>query len=192
MLKLTREIERKLVVRTGATRESVDSVITHELMFMENEIIRGHSIDLYWRAPIDGGRADFIRLRELEDGKCELTAKCQDKGSNVDRIEINVNIPDRPQLVNYMNLVHGEPTIRIEKSYTVFVLSPVLNVSTYRVKGDKRVFVEVEGPNIETVDAVINQLSSRLTLLQECRSLFEIFAGPARLNPMVMTYARFE
>lgn len=145
-----REIESKLEVRQrqggpAANMRNIDRIIEKEFEDDTEDYIEGTSSDTYWEAP-SGAPADFGRVREMSSGRCQLTAKAKDKGDNMDRIEVDLEVRGTSlQVIKFMENLLGSSGGVIRKTYYVYVLeNEHTTVSLYRVHGDDRVFIEVE------------------------------------------------
>lgn len=64
--------------------------------------------------------ADFIRMRE-RDGIRQITVKGKDKGTNLDRLEVDVDsTSDVSKITKLLTAAHGKPAGRIGKTYYVY------------------------------------------------------------------------
>ncbi len=176
-MKFNREIEKKFVVNNYTYREAYDLLFHSNIP--DKLLMTQQSIDTYWLAP----GVDFIRFRANTN---ELTVKVTDKGTVTDRIEENVilNEKEMNNLHRFMNLVHGEPVLKLIKTFSVFEYSYMANgcriplhVSLYYVQEDlkKRVFLEVESENLQIVDNFITNYLDKFDLKQVNKSLFKLF-----------------
>lgn len=172
----TREIEKKYVVEAGLPHIEVDRMLRKLLNY--DRLSQGLSKDVYWAVP-KGSRAAFARLRHFPDGTGQLTVKVVDKKSNVDRIEINLELDSEKAVSSaqaYMTHLLGyAPLGSVEKLYRVLWLANGANVSTYRVVDDHRLFLEIEAPELQQVDMIAETVGTHVLMRQEPRSLFEIF-----------------
>jgi hypothetical protein len=181
-----REIESKLVVKQKpggpvANTRNVDRVLERAFEDETKDYVEGTSNDTYWEAP-SGAPADFGRVREMSSGRCMLTAKGKDKGDNLDRIEVDLDVHGTPiQVVKFMENLLGVSGGTIRKTYGVYVLeNEHTTVSLYRVHGDDRVFVEVEARTkkrmLQMEDKVKRHLlESGFDSERVEKSLFEMF-----------------
>lgn len=122
-----------------------------------SDIIIGNAADLYWSTP-SKSPADFVRLRRVSNASNEgqITAKATDKGSTVDRVEIDLPVDDYKQAKALMLATHGEPLANVVKKYHVYFLeNEDTTVSVYQVRDDDRVFVEVEARTKKRVAEII-------------------------------------
>lgn len=181
-----REIESKLVVkqRPGgpvANTRNVDKVLERAFEDETKDYVEGTSNDTYWKAP-SGAPADFGRVREMSSGRCMLTAKGKDKGDNLDRIEVDLDVHGTSiQVIKFMENLLGVSGGTIRKTYGVYVLeNEHTTVSLYRVHGDDRIFVEVEARTkkrmLQMEDKVKRHLlESGFDSERVEKSLFEMF-----------------
>lgn len=180
-----REVEWKLLTEGTASMPSIDrivrSVLEKHTTFCK-PIIEGSAADTYFQPPEDA-RADFIRVRELDEPDehgcmAQVTLKYSDKGGNVNRIEMDLGVSDPEQAVKLLTYMLGDPLGRVTKRYTVYFLENVhTTVSVYKVFKDKRVFVEVEAMNVKRVQEVADLLRRHggLKFQRAKRSLFDMF-----------------
>lgn len=170
-----REIEKKFTVDNGNLDE-VQSLIYQTLGDKNvDSILHDASRDYYWDTP-KGLNADFIRLRIMPDDTAQLTLKHTDKGDNTDRIEIDVPVGSPDQGRAFLNHLIGESTGSVYKEYYVFFLDKRdTTVSVYRVRGDKRIFVEIEARSLERVEKLVERVGTTVVLNPEARSLYQIF-----------------
>ena len=141
---LNREIEVKTRVDGLKSYQTAVDFVRSALESSVTEEEVSTATDLYWNAPKSGIKADFLRLRKIAGGG-QITAKCTDRGNNIDRVEIDLEVSDRAQAKELITALLGEPIAKVTKKYTVFFLeNQFTNVSVYQVTGDKKVFVEIE------------------------------------------------
>jgi len=150
-----REVEVKmLAVGVKGLQTMVDRI--DPLFKNASDIIIGNAADLYWSTP-KNSPADFVRLRRVSNASDEgqITAKATDKGSTVDRVEIDLPVPYK-QAKALMLAAHGDPTAEVVKKYHVYLLeNDDTTVSVYQVRNDDRVFVEVEARTKKRVAEII-------------------------------------
>ncbi len=169
-----REIEKKFLA-PGLTLEEGMAKIRSALTEWDS-ILTDASRDYYWSPR--GLNADFIRLRYMPEGDGQLTIKQADKDGNTDRVEIDVRVDDPDQCRKLLEHLMGPPTGSIYKEYHVFFLDKRdTTISLYRVRGDKRVFVEVEARTIERVERLEKLVGTVMSLERELRSLYQIFVA---------------
>lgn len=188
-----REIESKLVIKQkqggpSVNMKNVDKALEKAFEDETENYVEGTSNDTYWKAP-SGAPADFGRVREMSSGKCMLTAKGKDKGDNLDRIEVDLDVIGTPlQVTKFMENLLGTPGGTIRKTYGVYVLeNEHTTVSLYRVHGDDRVFVEVEARTkkrmLQMEDKVKRYLlESGFDSERSEKSLFEMFVAKKELK----------
>ncbi|MEM4379122.1 MAG: CYTH domain-containing protein [Thermoplasmatales archaeon] len=142
-----REIELKLQLVTDQSyNKLLESLEQHlEVYYPEYETIHSKAADYYWDVP-KSAEADFIRLRKKDSGKGgTITIKSTDKGSNVDRAEIDVDIEDFKQGLALMTALYGSPKEKVNKKYHVlFLENDHTNYSIYQIEKDRRIFLEIE------------------------------------------------
>ena len=181
-----REIEQKLIVTRAKGSKPLDM---HEVeyhvraMFLgeETKFVDDHSKDVFWRGP---GRK-FMRVRFRPQGGGQFTLKDEDKGNNVDRVEVDVEVDHPDKVVRIETAMRGRPTGELWKAYYVHVLEDEhTTVSVYSVDGDpkSRVFVEVEAENHDRMRELEDEVKSRLSDLgfkveKAPGSLFSMFFG---------------
>ena len=173
-----REIEVKLLVKGITSLKTVNNHL--EKMFPDPEdLVIGKSKDVYFHPPV-GSEVDFARVRFFPDRDGgQLTIKASDKGNNVDRIEVDVEVKDCDQAVKFLNHLLGrEPTGTLTKRYIVYFLDKRdTTVSLYQLVGDSRVFLEVEARSMAKVDKLLKELENILPyeLERVNSSLFQLF-----------------
>lgn len=158
-----RELEVKLDLVDGqgyaATCAFVESVVQKlsPVYTVTDDMVIGNATDLYWNAP-RAGIGDFVRLRQTSKG-AQITLKATDKGNNVDRVEIDLEVDDYKQAKALMFALHGDPKAKVTKAYQVYFLeNNHTNISVYQVQKDKRVFVEVEATSRKRLKQIIRAL----------------------------------
>lgn len=169
-----REIERKFIVSSELNQPDVDYILKRE--FNPTSEIYGESDDYYYR-PSAKGTADFVRLRNHENGRVEFTVKAKDRKSNFNRLEINVEGGPASEAKAFCNSAFGVPTEILSKKYSVFIVQDVI-ISTYVVGGDNRVFLEVEGVSETAVNKMVTRVQRSVDLTEEKSSLYELFVQP--------------
>ena len=156
-----REIEAKmLAIGVKGLHTMIDRISTVVATIQKDaDVIIGNATDLYWAAPVPD-LADFVRLRKNAGG-AQLTMKGTDKGDNIDRVEIDLEVDDYKQAKELMVALHGEPMAAVTKKYRVFFLeNHDTNISVYQVKDDDRVFVEIEARNRRRLRQLISLVLS--------------------------------
>lgn len=143
-----REIESKLLVydhTLGETNEVLQELFGAE----KSRLIFGSSVDTYWRIDNPEVDADFVRMRE-RDGIRQITVKGKDKGTNLDRMEIDIDsTTDVSKITRLLTAAHGKHSGRIGKTYYVYWLgaSEYTTVCCYSVNfPDKtRLVIDIDG-----------------------------------------------
>jgi CYTH domain-containing protein len=162
-----REIERKYVIE-GLSYQIAKNILSHSVYIKEQH--DGTSSDVFWKQP----NVDFIRLRENTN---ELTVKVTDKGTVEDRIEFNVPTTNHEEAYMFCTVAFGPPVGRLQKTFYVVDMGDDRYVSLYTVEGDDRVFLEIEAPSMVDVVDIEHDLRLEFSLVQQHRSLFDIFLG---------------
>lgn len=185
-----REKEKKLLV--ALDMPSVRSVLKQMLHGVPGVIHRkGESMDTYWHAPTEYGM-QMVRVRDRDTFR-QLTIKGKDKGTNLDRVELDLDTPSsHSRALRFMRLILGPPIGTISKRYHVWEMDGEFEtVSCYRVQGPGNVLkgltvIEVEAMDIprvleleQMVRAAFAKMHPLLELKESEESLYEI-AFPAR------------
>lgn len=176
-----RELERKF--RVVSYRMATATLLEHYMArgLSADSVLTADTIDDYWQVP---GNADFVRVRnswgETATGKRrvlkEITVKKKDKGSNFDRLELNLHIEEVQVARLVCKLICGKRKARIEKREMVFFLPDTTVVSVCRIGKD--CFLEVESASEALVAKRVRELGGLgLELQSEPRSLFEIYVA---------------
>lgn len=147
----------------------------------KTRMVYGRSTDTYWHLPGDVG-ADFARMRELEDGRTQITVKAQDRGDSVDRLEIDVDTYTAPSRVGKLlrNML-GKPAGKIGKEYYVYWISNSdhTTISCYSVNEGNDVFIEVESTSKDEVLQlelkILEKLSDKVSIKRADGSLYEMY-----------------
>jgi adenylate cyclase class IV len=169
-----REIERKFVVPGSSLDQCIENV--KKVLSNWDHDIHEASSDFYWR-PLKGMKGDFIRVRFMPDGSGQLTVKEADRGENTNRVEIDVVVEDPNQCRKFWEHLIGPSTGAVCKEYKVFFLDKdeTTTISVYRVRGDKRIFLEVEAKTLAEVDRLVKLIEKAVTLNPETKSLYQLF-----------------
>jgi len=171
-----REIELKLEVLNVKSLAEVSSQL--EKVFNYRKTVKGKSRDLYWKAT-EKSKADFVRLRLYPDSSPQVTVKYTDKGSNFDRVEIDLNVDNAKNAVELINSLFGKPTGSIYKEYQVYFLDKEdTNISVYQIKNDPRVFIEIEARTKKKVLDLSKSLKTyfpKLKTKKVNQSLYQLF-----------------
>lgn len=173
-----REIEVKLLMQNVASMKAVDKHL-QEMFPDPEDLIIGKSKDVYFFPP-EGSKADFARVRFFPDRDGgQMTIKWSDKGNNVDRVEIDVEVSDCDQAVSFLEAFTGQKASGvINKRYIVYFLDKRdTTVSLYQVVNDSRVFLEVEARRMEKVDKLLEDIKKHIPYSAERvnKSLFQLF-----------------
>ncbi len=181
-----REIEIKLLVNCNL--EKASSVLLDSFSSTISRSLFGSSMDTYWSLP-EGGpqKGQFIRMRE-RDGIRQITVKGKDRGSNINRIEIDIDsTSDVSTITKLLTAAHGKPAGRIGKTYYVYWLeeeSEHTNVCCYYVTGDPQfTVIEVETTSeyklLELEAKVLEAFNRRdISIERATGSLFEMYIQP--------------
>ena len=173
-----REIEVKLVVENADSLSKINNILKKHFKKKSKRQRVGISKDAYWRTPRTS-KADFIRLRCYSGGRAQLTVKHTDKGDNLDRVEIDLEIDDSKKASLMLSSVFGSSLGFIHKRYSTYFLdNEDTTVSLYQIVNDKRVFLEVEARSKKEVFSLIKEVEGILPnykLKREKRSLFQLF-----------------
>lgn len=140
----SREIETKWIVR-GADLSFICNELDRLLRTISPIRKWGSSVDTYYkiekpeRTPDfnpTGARADFARVRE-RDGIRQLTVKGKDRGTNDDRLEIDLDCTSpTPTILKFFTAILGKSLGTVKKDYYVWVAasSDHDTVSAYTVE----------------------------------------------------------
>jgi adenylate cyclase class IV len=173
-----REIELKLVVDNAKSIDEVAKKI--EKVFNYKKTLRGKSKDVYWD-PIRGSKADFVRLRNYPESWPQVTVKYTDKGSNFDRVEIDLSVESAKNATEIMKSLLGKPSGSVTKEYQVYFLdNKDTNISVYKIEKDSRIFVEIEARSKKKVLDIkksLNKYIPELGLSLVEKSLYELFVN---------------
>lgn len=179
-----REIEVKLEV-AGLTLSRVAELIQSGFPIVKS--VFDTSTDTYWHLP-DQVRGDFIRMRENQD-YIQVTVKGKDKGTNIDRIEVEIDTSaSRTMVRNLLSAAHGRPAGTVRKTYHVFWLdgeSEHTNVSCYMIHNEldpdlEPVYIEIESTSIDKVldlETKVQDILSRegVYVRRAVGSLYELY-----------------
>lgn len=142
-----REIESKLIV-FDRNLGYVNVVLAQLFDKEKTRLLFGSSVDTYWTINNSEVDADFIRMRE-RDGIRQITVKGKDKGTNLDRLEIDIDsTTEVSKIMKLLTAAHGKPAGTVGKTYYVYWLgqSEYTTVCCYSVDGHNypHTIVEVE------------------------------------------------
>lgn len=171
-----RELEVKLQLHCTSF-DTAERTLDTVLSGLWNTKLSGKSKDIYYKT-YNNEKVDFLRIRFLpENNSGEITVKYSDKGTNTDRVEIDLAVSDPQQATVLFTQLMGEPAGSITKQYSVYFLPNGATISLYRVLGDSRLFVEVEAREQLELDRLVSNL------IEDClydmtkinKSLFDLF-----------------
>ncbi len=183
-MRATREIEVKLKVVSGHSFNEVCKAVQKAFKGDVVKSIKETSSDYYWSVP-KGCRGDFCRVRSLSEGGAQLTVKYTDKGTNLDRIEVDVHVKDPIKAEMFLSTLFNRPKIgEVTKTYHLMFLDKKEhenNVSVYQIRGTKDVYIEIEATSIGKLNSYIKYLNEKLhksiKFKREKRSLFKIYVA---------------
>ena len=141
-----RELEIKLMPVGVRKLEDMNATVRSwvETLDVESEYLVGDATDLYWHAPISS-EGDFVRLRRTSGSRAQITMKSTDTEDITNRVEIDLEVDDHTQAKVLCLGMFGKVIEKVRKKYYVYFLeNDDTTISVYQVKGDKRVFIEVE------------------------------------------------
>ncbi len=181
-----REIEKKwLVVSRGPwkrlEKRFVEWYLKQRLVPL-SQVLFAETIDDYWLTP---GKGDFVRLRSSKGQRLngvkstlkEITVKHKDKGSNLDRLEINVEVEKVLDTRALLKVVLGPSLGRVKKVQEAIIFDGDVVVSLAELE-DGRVWLEVEGPTIASLREHEDLLNTMFALEREKKNLFELYVAP--------------
>jgi hypothetical protein len=179
---LNREIEQKLVIVGAKSIRDVDKYLLPYLESKCRKLISGSGEDIYFKSPRKA-KADFVRLRRADrHDTAKLTIKFTDRGSVEDRVEKDLDVGDAKQAKSMLIDLFGKPSGSIFKSYVVYVMGKALHeasstISVCQIRGDSRVYIEVEATSASKVKFWRKRLEKVLPyqFRLEKRSFFKIF-----------------
>lgn len=178
-----REIESKLVIY-DQTLSEVNSVLFALYGEEKTRLLFGSSVDTYWRIDNPDVDADFIRMRE-RDGIRQITVKGKDKGTNLDRLEVDVDSTSEVSKINrLLSSAFGRAAGKIGKTYYVYWIGSgeYTTVCCYSLTeiDYPHIFVEVETTSQEKMLSLESEVILALTRCgmraeRAPGSLFEMF-----------------
>lgn len=174
-----REIEVKYRVDGYSLTEMWTALNEMGILEVERTVEFCLTKDFYFAAP----DVDIVRLRDSlgwdQNGFSrqlrELTVKRKDRGNNFNRLEINAGITDCASQLEMLTLLFGEPIAQISKEERVMWLKDGTILSLACIGSD--LFLEIEGPNEDTVYWYHDLFNNEFILSREDKSLIEIY-GP--------------
>jgi adenylate cyclase class IV len=174
-----REIEKKFEVLKEPgfhyKLENVAQKLRRICSYSISDTVIGTSSDEYWK-PKRGMKIDFARLRSFEDGTCQVTVKFADRGSNTNRVEIDMHVKDPKSGRAFLNQILGPSVRKITKTYFVYFMgNEDTTISVYKVPGFKEIYVETEARTVSKMRKMISMLDDLPWKLRwEKRNLFQI------------------
>lgn len=171
---MNREIERKFIFRAN-TFDNLRTLLIERYGDPE----RGSGRDYFYKSH---GIAEFLRLREMPNGRGELTSKVLDTESVQDREELNVGVVDFAETHRILKRTQEYKGCLI-KNYCNWFLDGGTALTLYVVHCDSQhVFFEIEAETEGEVDALHQSLvfcfPDRLQIAGE--SLFKMYLGGGR------------
>lgn len=193
-----REIESKLVVKGAATLAEVNNLLDSIFGEHKTKLLFGSSVDTYWTITSSEVDADFIRMRE-RDGIRQITVKGKDKGTNLDRLEVDVDsTSDVSKISKLLTAAHGKPAGRIGKTYYVYWLGGFehTTVCCYSLSEVtcSHIFIEVETISMEKMLELETRVLQSFTregydISRAPGSLYELFMNPGLYKQEITTNA---
>lgn len=185
-----REIESKLVVYDRSLSE-VDQVLASLYGEGKTRLLFGSSVDTYWRIDNPDVEADFIRMRE-RDGIRQITVKGKDRGTNLDRLEVDVDSTSEvSKITRLLTAAFGKPAGKIGKTYYVYwpSTSEHTTVCCYSLSevDYPHIIVEVETTSrdkmLEMEAEVVSAFGEKGMRIERAPgSLFELFIHPGLIS----------
>jgi hypothetical protein len=181
-----REIEVKIDVEGAASLKQLYDRFSEfvEEIHSDYDLLIGKSYDEYWSTP-KASVANFARLRRTTDGKAQLTVKAQDKGDNIDRVEIDVEVEDYKTAKKFMEAIFGAGEKLSKRYYVFFLENDDTTISLYQITKDPSIFIEVEARTKSRVKVLINRIIERfpdLKLSMIDKSLFQMYIEGKKPN----------
>jgi len=171
-----REIEKKYI----AVGYRMYHIIREIEDLLKDEITgttKGSGKDYFF----ESSKADVVRVRNYDDlPGGQLTVKKNDKGGIVDRLEINVALNDQQAVddsLQLMRALHGTEVAAVWKTYKILWLDRInTNISIYKtdIAMDECVIIEVEGPDVFTINGVITKIKKIISMDIVNKSLYEM------------------
>jgi len=152
---MAREIEIKLLLESHLSLEQVSRTIMNYLVAkhgLEFTLTKPNTVDVYW-INTGGGPAEWVRLRrDLGFREGVLTTKFTDKGSNINRGELESTVW-ASTAYDVLKSLFGKEAGILYKNSIMYVNSTLeTSVSVYQVDGSVRVYLEIEGPSLRAVN----------------------------------------
>jgi hypothetical protein len=176
-----REKESKLLTDT-CDLGTVNRLLSELLGENKTKLLFGSSTDIYWTLAYPDAEADFLRVRE-RDGCVEVTVKGKDRGTNLDRMEMEYRTTNSLQeVINVHQAALGPPAGTVSKMYYVYWVNKTDTICCYVLMGQdyRNVVVEVEAGTMDRMLALEDKVTAYLVSggIQVSRapgSLFEMF-----------------
>ncbi len=178
-----REIEKKWLVVSRSPYSRLEKRFVEwyrkQRLVPPGSILFAETIDTYWLTP---GKGDFVRLRSSRGQRMngeksslkEITVKHKDKGSNLDRLEINVEVDKVLDCKALLKTVLGPCLGRIKKVNEAIIFDGEVVISLAELE-DGRVWLEVEGPVVASLKEHEDLLNTMFALERKKRSFVEIY-----------------
>lgn len=179
--RLNREHEKKYRVIEGS--ESFLDILFKTFKASEiREVRRCSTTDWYWKTP---GAAQFVRVRESNgmsstEGKCslfEVTSKSKDTESNLNRLELNVEIKKPKTAIKLITAILGTHPKKLVKHREHIIFLNNGTVLGFSVINHRDLIFEVECPSRKLLLSYIKKIEEDFDgkLRAEPRSLYELY-----------------
>ncbi len=183
-----RERESKFIL-TGADLNFICNEFDR-LLRTESPVRKwGSSADHYYLVKDSSVAADFARIRE-RDGIRQLTVKGKDRGSNDDRLEIDLDCTSSVNRIQaFFQALLGKPLGTVSKSYYVWVMAASEHdtITAYTVDSDENlkdsVILEFEARTMDGVKRLENLVLDSL----QAHDNIKIERAPGSLFEMCVT-----
>lgn len=175
-----REIESKLLVENLSLAETNE--ILRSIFPDFTRSVFGTSEDIYWT--INGQEAQFIRLRRRDDGVQEITVKARDRGTNLDRLEVDILSNSSPdKVVRLLTAAFGQPHPPVKKTYWVYWVGESQHDTVCCYQVGSEVYIELETTSksklLVTESKVVGEFSRRVLSVRRAEgSLYEMYVKP--------------
>ncbi len=166
-----REIETKLIISAlkhpHLTLDMVGNYLSMIVGSQKTRMVYGSSTDTYWSIESDEVRADFLRIRERDDGTTEITVKGKDRDEEgLNRLEIDIHsATKRHKIASLFRAALGKPAGLVRKSYYVYWLDEHTTISCYTIQEPQypHIIIEVESTEEERVLTLTAQVREYLS-----------------------------
>lgn len=179
-----REIETKLQLH-GLSLNTVDNILSTMFLSETTRSVFGSSVDTYYTIRNPEVRADFLRIRERDDGTTEITVKGKDRDARgLDRMEIDIHSQTKKRtIMQLFNAALGRSSGTIRKTYHVYWLQDAhTTVSCYQLlePSSDLIYIELESTEEQRVLTLEAQVISKFAdlgynLEWSSGSLFEMW-----------------